>query len=86
MLLDDYLNIGRTFLSARVYLVTLFGIEAVKIALYLKWQPIAKKESSFGLFFFSVLSQLKAILKMEVFYWGARKIKTEYIKQANNFL
>lgn len=68
MLLDDYLNIGRTFLSARVYLVTLFGIEAVKIALYLKWQPIAKKESSFGLFFFSVLSQLKAILKMEVFY------------------
>ena len=67
MLLDDYLNIGRTFLSARVYLVTLFGIEAVKIALYLKWQPIAKKESSFGLFF-SVLSQLKAILKMEVFY------------------
>ena len=59
MLLDDYLNIGRTFLSARVYLVTLFGIEAVKIALYLKWQPIAKKESSFGLFFFRFYHNLK---------------------------
>ena len=87
MLLDDYLNIWRTFLSARVYLVTLFGMEAVKIALYLKWQPIAKKERSFSLFFrFYHNLSLKAILKMEVFYWGARKIKTEYIKQANNFL
>ena len=82
MLLDDYLNIWRTFLSAGVYLVTLFGMEAVKIAMYLKWQPIAKKERTFSLFF----SQLKAILKMEGFYLGARKIKTEYIKQGNNFL
>ena len=88
MLLDDYLNIWRTFLSARVYLVTLSGMEAVKIALYLKRQPIAKKkERSFSLFFrFYHNLSLKAILKMEVFYWGARKIKTENIKQANNFL
>ena len=57
-MLDDYLNIWRTFLSAGVYLVTLFGMEAVKIELYLKWQPIAKKKGPFFLIQVHVKSKL----------------------------